>query len=423
MSSAVLALIILVFLIVLFIGEPIPFTATALLGCVLFTVTGVADYSSVFSGFAHDNVILLIGMLIVGEAMMESGLATLMGNYCVKISQGKEKHFIFFTCIAIGLLSMWMNNSSIYAVFLSIIVSISSVHKDFRLINMAMPISICAMAGGAITLVGSTVNISGQAVLTGMTEYKLGVFDFSKAGIPLFLITLVYIMTIGMKYSEKIWGNRKDEKIDSSQLIKTSKVNTKKIISMLFVLLLLVIGFVTEIFPIGLTAIITALLCALFRLVNLKKALRIINWDVIVRLAAMMGIVKALSDSGFNKLLSDMFIKYFGNNTSPYIILVIATIIPMVISQVLSNNGTVLILLPPILAVTIGLGYSPLPFALAVIYGASLAFMMPTAGVCIGLSMVAGYKFKDYFRYSWLLSLLLAIGIIVFVPIFFPFRI
>jgi di/tricarboxylate transporter len=71
-----------------------------------------------------------------------------------------------------------------------------------------------------------------------------------------------------------------------------------------------------------------------------------------------------------------MFIKYFGSNTSPYIILVIAVLISMIISQVLSNNATILIMLHPILAVTNGLGYNPLPFTLVVIYSASFAFRL-----------------------------------------------
>ncbi|MDR1182977.1 MAG: anion permease [Bacteroidales bacterium] len=423
MSPAIISSIILVFLVVLFITELIPFTATAILGCVLFAVTGVAEYNDVFSGFAHNNVIMLIGILIVADAMINSGLATLIGDYCIKLSRNNEKRFIFFTCIAIYLMSMWLDNTSIFAIFLSIMVSVSSVNKNFRLINMAMPVVICAMVGGASTLIGCVVNIAGQSVITNMTEYEFGIFDFTKAGIPFFLITLVYVMTIGMNFSKRTWNDRKNEEIDTSQITKLFEADARRIVLILFVLLVMIAGFVTAVFPTGLIAMIAALLCQIFRLVDIKKTLRVINWDVIVRLAAMMGIVKALEVSGFNKMLSDLFITHFGNNTSPYVILIISTVISMAISQVMSNTATVLILLPPILAVTNGLGYNPLPFALAVIYGASLAFMMPTAGVCIGLSMIAGYKFKDYFRYSWLLSVLLAIGIIVLVPIFFPFRI
>jgi anion transporter len=420
MSSAVIACIILVLLVILFVTELIPLTATALLGCVLFAVTGAADYGRAFSGFSHNHVIMLIGVMIVGEAMMGSGLAMLIGNICVKLSRNNEKRFILCSCLGVALLSMWLDNTTMLAVFISIMTGVAAV-GNMKMLNMTMPVALCSMVGGSLTLIGCPVNLTGQSILKGMTGHEFRFFDFAKAGLPIYLITLVYITTLGAKRAKKIWGDRPDGEVDMSRISKPAGENKRKIILMCGILLLMVIGFMTEVFPVGLTANIAGLLCIVLRLVDYKSVIRKINWDVILRLAAMLGIAGSLSDSGLSDMLANAFIINFGKDFSPYLLMTLVTLAAMGTSQFLGNSTVVFVLLPPVLSVTGGLGYSPLPFALAVMYGASFAFMTPIAGVCIGLSMVAGYKFNDYFRYTWPLSLASAIGIIILAPLAFPF--
>ena len=67
------------------------------------------------------------------------------------------------------------------------------------------------------------------------------------------------------------------------------------------------------------------------------------------------------------------------------------------------------------------LGFSPYPFGLAVCYAASLTFATPLANAKTALTMVSGYQFKDYFLYNFLLEVLVLAGIMIFVPLIFPF--
>ena len=102
-------------------------------------------------------------------------------------------------------------------------------------------------------------------------------------------------------------------------------------------------------------------------------------------------------------------------------LLVSAALLSVVVSNFISNSTAVIIVLTPVLALCSHMGFSPIPFGLAVCYGANLAFATPLANAQIGVTMIAGYQFQDYFKVNVLLELLIVLLTAIFVPLFFPF--
>ena len=54
-------------------------------------------------------------------------------------------------------------------------------------------------------------------------------------------------------------------------------------------------------------------------------------------------------------------------------------------------------------------------FCLGITFGASVACSSPLAAAQITMTQVAGYRFSDYFRYTWPMSLISYFGILLFV--------
>ena len=165
MSPAIISLIILIICIILFITRPIPNATTACLGCLLFALTGVCDFNSAFSGFSNSTVILMFGMMIVGTAMMDTGAARLVGKKVAKISGHKEKRFILFAGLTSAVLSTFLSNTAVIAIFLPIIASISNSDKSMNRMNITLPVTMGAMFGGVCTLVGSTPQLTANGIL------------------------------------------------------------------------------------------------------------------------------------------------------------------------------------------------------------------------------------------------------------------
>ena len=110
-----------------------------------------------------------------------------------------------------------------------------------------------------------------------------------------------------------------------------------------------------------------------------------------------------------------------GDKVPVFIIFAIFVIITMLVSNFITNSTAVVIMLPIALSLCATNGYNPIPFALGIVYSANLTYSTPLANAQTAMTLVAGYKFSDYIKYTWPLVLLVLTTILIFVPIVFPF--
>lgn len=429
MAPDIVGTIILIVTLILFITQWIPPTATAILSILLFALTGAASYSTCISGFSNNIIIMLFGVLIVGQAMLESGLATMIGRACLKLSRGHETRFLLYMMITIGILSMFIDNTTTVAVMLPIMASAAAASNGkMRFMNLVMPAALAAMTGGASLMIGCTVNLTGQSLLTEYTNEAFTLTDFTAANLPIFILTIVYCSTIGRKLAGRIWGDEAHRALELpavARYIDSSsdghEPDKRKCMLMCLILLLMICLFLFTDLPLGITANIAALLCVFFRLVKLKSALPRLDWDIIIRLACTLGLAAALQECGFCELISGAFISAFGTGISPWAIIIFTVVVSTVMSQFIGNSTVVLVLGAAILPIVTGLGYNPLAITMALVMGSSFAWMTPIAGACIGITFSSGYSFTDYAKYTWPLTVLMWILTIAWLPVIFPF--
>jgi di/tricarboxylate transporter len=96
-------------------------------------------------------------------------------------------------------------------------------------------------------------------------------------------------------------------------------------------------------------------------------------------------------------------------------------LIAVIVSEFMSNSGTVPLLAPLALSVAAELGVNPKALLVALTFGSSAAFAM-LIGYQTSL-MIYGtgcYRFKDFVRMGIKLDLLLAILALWLVPIYWP---
>ncbi|MGL5833136.1 MAG: SLC13 family permease [Waterburya sp.] len=134
-----------------------------------------------------------------------------------------------------------------------------------------------------------------------------------------------------------------------------------------------------------------------------------VRWDIIFLLAGLIPLGTAMENSGTTKWLADNLM-VLGGNLSGYWVLLFFYVITSFLTEILSNNATVVLLLPIASEVAKALNLNPLALMFAVTFAASNSFMTP-----IGYqtnTMVygpGGYKFWDFFRVGAPLNLILTI--------------
>ncbi len=90
MSPSTITLLFLAFAIVSFILEKIPLGLTATIVAIGLNLTGVLSNSDTFAGYVNSNVILCVGMFVVGQALFETGMANKIGGLVTKFAKSEE---------------------------------------------------------------------------------------------------------------------------------------------------------------------------------------------------------------------------------------------------------------------------------------------------------------------------------------------
>lgn len=172
--------------------------------------------------------------------------------------------------------------------------------------------------------------------------------------------------------------------------------------------------------------VITVLIAAFFMVItgcvrSMDDGYRKINWESIVLIAAMLPMATALEKTGGVEYISHTVIDILGQ----YGVLAVLAgfyLLTMTISQFISNTATAVIFAPIAVNTALELGVSPYPFVITVAVAASMAFATPVASPTNALVMNAGgYKFFDYVKVGVPLQIVLAIVLLIFIPIFYPF--
>ena len=104
MSQQTITLLFLVFTIISFILEKIPLGLTASICAIGLTLTGVVDVSTTFSQYVNSNVILCVGMFVVGQALFETGMANKIGGLVTRFAR-TERTLIIAIMVIVGVMS------------------------------------------------------------------------------------------------------------------------------------------------------------------------------------------------------------------------------------------------------------------------------------------------------------------------------
>jgi len=145
-----------------------------------------------------------------------------------------------------------------------------------------------------------------------------------------------------------------------------------------------------------------------------------IDWPVIVLLAAMIPVGNALTTTGTTQLVADSLITVTEGLSIP-IILTLLLVVTMLLSDVINNAATALVMAPLGIAMANALNVNADPFLMAVAVGASCAFLTPIGHQCNTLVMgPGGYKFTDYWRMGLPLEILITLISVPTILYFWP---
>lgn len=172
--------------------------------------------------------------------------------------------------------------------------------------------------------------------------------------------------------------------------------------------------------PISIAALSGAALMVILGCLRMDEFLNSIHLDIILLLAGIIPLGIALEKTGAAQLLAEGLVGV-GASLPPLAFLILLFSITTVITEIVSNNATVVLLIPVAVAAALGLGIDPRPVALTVTLAASTSMMTPIGYQTNTMIYASGnYRFGDYFRVGAPLNLILAILIPAMIAFLFP---
>jgi len=145
-----------------------------------------------------------------------------------------------------------------------------------------------------------------------------------------------------------------------------------------------------------------------------------IDWQVLIVIAATLGIGNALQLTGIAETLAGGFIGIAGQY--PYTALIATYFVTWILTEMITNNAAAVIIFPFAISTAAAIGVDSMPFVMTIMFAASASFSTPI-GYQTNLMVYGpgGYKFTDYLKIGLPLNLVIAAVTLFLVPKVWPF--
>ena len=218
-------LIILVITVALFIWGRVRADIVALTALAALLVLGILTPAEALAGFSSPIVIMMIGLFVVGGAIMQTGLAKLTGNKLMALSRGNETITFLLVMLVTSFIGAFVSNTGTVALMMPIIMSIAA-GSGMQSSRFLMPLAFAGSLGGMLTLIGTPPNLVIDEVLTEAGFKPLAFFSFFPVGIIVIAIGIIVLMPLSKIFlSKKQNGKKKkqgkslDDLVDEYQLL------------------------------------------------------------------------------------------------------------------------------------------------------------------------------------------------------------
>ena len=218
-------LIILLITVALFIWGRVRADIVALTALAALLVLGILTPAEALAGFSSPIVIMMIGLFVVGGAIMQTGLAKLTGNKLMALSRGNETITFLLVMLVTSFIGAFVSNTGTVALMMPIIMSIAA-GSGMQSSRFLMPLAFAGSLGGMLTLIGTPPNLVIDEVLTEGGYQPLAFFSFFPVGIIVIAIGIIVLMPLSKIFlSKKQSGKKKkqgkslDDLVDEYQLL------------------------------------------------------------------------------------------------------------------------------------------------------------------------------------------------------------
>ncbi|NYB72961.1 SLC13/DASS family transporter [Sedimentibacter hydroxybenzoicus DSM 7310] len=407
MYQSTIAIIVMVLMLIMYAIPKIPLSVTTIFAVLTMAFTGIISFEDAFIGFASPSVMLIAGMMIIGQSFFTSGLAQKIGNLLYKYTGADEKKFVTAVIYISSGLAIFLNGALVVAMLMPIINSVVS-QSDGKISRKQtyFPLGIAATIGNNLTTISATSMITASGLISAAGYGELSIFAPTIVNLPALIVVIIIYISFGYSLQKK-WFDFEEVNLNDKNICDGNERDCPvwKMVLTGIVMLVAVMALVMGI-NYGAVALAGSAILIFAGCISEKEAFDSISWCTIVIVAGAIGVSKGLDSSGAGKLIASFIINLCGPvGQSALGMCVILFIIGSVLSNLMSDNATVALLVPIAIVMAETVGISPIPVVLAAASGIKVAVATPISVAPMTMIQIPGYRFKDYLRIGGLINI------------------
>ncbi|MGH2786380.1 MAG: SLC13 family permease [Actinomycetota bacterium] len=301
---------------------------------------------------------------------------------------------------------------------------VSAEHRHFEVVGQNPGRAFYEVViGESSPLVGSTLKESGFRARYGaavVAIHRAGEAVAGKLG-EIRLRAGDLLLVLGSPDFRRTWREKQDflvvVPLAEGRPLRREKA---RIVEILTLGLILVAG--TGLLDLLQTSLLIAIALVGFKIITVSEARASVDLEVIVLMATSFGLGIAINESGLASEVAGLVVDVF-QPLGDLGVLAGILIATMLMTELLSNNAAAVLMFPIALAAAEQASLNPRPFAIVILFGATLSFLTPIGYQTNTLVWsMGGYKYGDFARLGAPLTLLTIVMILVMVPLLFPLR-
>lgn len=190
-----LTLIVLAVSVILFATGRIRSDIVALSALTVLMLFGILTPEEALSGFSSSVVIMMIGLFVVGGAILQTGIAKAASQRIMKLSKGNDTMMFLLVMVTTSFIGAFVSNTGTVALLMPIIVSMAS-ESGKSPSRLLMPLAFASSIGGMLTLIGTPPNLVIQETLVSNGYEPLSFFSFFPVGIVCMVVGIIVLLPL-----------------------------------------------------------------------------------------------------------------------------------------------------------------------------------------------------------------------------------
>ncbi|CCQ11523.1 Sulfate permease, Trk-type [Pseudoalteromonas luteoviolacea B = ATCC 29581] len=176
-----------------------------------------------------------------------------------------------------------------------------------------------------------------------------------------------------------------------------------------------------EVLPLVKSLLVLLVVYVLTGMVKIHEIKRRFPLELLAVVGSAIGLAKLMIDTGLASQISSGLFALLGD-LGPYGALIAIFFMTLLFTEVITNNAAAALSFPIAYALAVGFNVNPMPFVMAVAFGASASFISPFGYQTNLMVYSAGnYRPRDYVVMGLPLSLVYSATVLTILPLVFPF--